>query len=84
MIVLVTEINFNIEILYPKYCYIANQKNLYKKYIQIFKHYEFYDQINENNFKVFVIHLFNNKTKYKNIFDNLKNEDISNLSKLSI
>lgn len=76
--------NINLEILYPKYCYIANQKNLYKKYIQIFKHYDFYDQLNENNFKVFISHLFNNKSKYNQIFDNLKNEDITNLSKLVI
>ena len=37
--------NISEQIDYPKYCYLSNQKNLYKKYIQIFKHFNFYDYI---------------------------------------
>ena len=33
--------NISEQIDYPKYCYLSNQKNLYKKYIQIFKHFDF-------------------------------------------
>lgn len=67
---------------YPKYCYLSNQKNLYKKLIQIFKHFEFYDSINEDNFKLFIESLFKNKLQNQYIFDQLKKEDIDSLSKL--
>lgn len=78
------KINKNItqQIDYPKYCYLSNQKNLYKKYIQIFKDFEFYDIINEDNFKLFVQSLFKNKEKNKSIFEKLKNEEIESLSKI--
>ena len=78
------KINKNItqQIDYPKYCYLSNQKNLYKKYIQIFKHFEFYDIINEDNFKLFVQSLFKNKQKNKFIFEQLKNDEIESLSKI--
>tara|TARA_Y100000389_G_C17447792_1_gene512702 strand:+ start:1121 stop:2329 length:1209 start_codon:yes stop_codon:yes gene_type:complete len=74
--------NVNIEIDYPKYCYISNQKNLYKKYIQIFRYYDFYDSITEDNFISFIEHLFKNKDKYEDIFNKLKKEDINNLTKV--
>jgi hypothetical protein len=67
---------------YPKYCYLSNQKNLYKKYIQIFKHFDFYDCINEDNFKLFVQSLFNNKKKNTDIFSQLSKDEIDSLSKI--
>ena len=78
------KINKNIsqQVDYPKYCYLSNQKNLYKKYIQIFKHFEFYDSINEDNFKLFVQSLFKNKIKNQSIFELLKKDDIESLSKI--
>lgn len=67
---------------YPKYCYLSNQKNLYKKLIQLFKHFDFYDCINEDNFKLFIESLFKNKSQNQHIFEQLRKEDIDSLSKL--
>ena len=67
---------------YPKYCYLSNQKNLYKKIIQIFKTFDFYEVLNENNFKIFIKNLFDNKIKNQHIFDKLSKDDIENLHKI--
>tara|TARA_B110000114_G_scaffold185287_1_gene231663 strand:- start:459 stop:1664 length:1206 start_codon:yes stop_codon:yes gene_type:complete len=67
---------------YPKYCYLSNQKNLYKKFIQIFKHFDFYDCINEDNFKLFVQSLFNNKKANDDIFSQLSKDEIDSISKI--
>lgn len=74
--------NINTQIDYPKYCYLTNQKNIYKKYIQYFKKYDFYDELTEDNFKLFIQQLFNNKHKYTDIFNELKKDEIESLSKL--
>ena len=74
--------NISENIDYPKYCYLSNQKNLYKKLIQIFKHFDFYDSINEDNFKLFVQSLFNNKESNSDIFSQLTKDDIESLSKI--
>ena len=74
--------NISEQIDYPKYCYLSNQKNLYKKYIQIFKHFDFYDCINEDNFKLFVQSLFNNKEQNVDIFSQLTKDEIDSLSKI--
>jgi len=74
--------NISEQIDYPKYCYLSNQKNLYKKLIQIFKHFDFYDCINEDNFKLFVQSLFNNKDTNTHIFSELSNDEIESLSKM--
>ena len=74
--------NISEQIDYPKYCYLSNQKNLYKKYIQIFKHFDFYDCINEDNFKLFIQSLFNNKEQNVDIFSQLTRDEIDSLSKI--
>ena len=74
--------NISEQIDYPKYCYLSNQKNLYKKYIQIFKHFDFYDCINEDNFKLFIQSLFKNRDKNEDIFSILKKDEIETLSKI--
>tara|TARA_B110001452_G_scaffold70349_1_gene56840 strand:+ start:2524 stop:3732 length:1209 start_codon:yes stop_codon:yes gene_type:complete len=74
--------NISEQIDYPKYCYLSNQKNLYKKLIQIFKHFDFYDCINEDNFKLFVQSLFNNKSTNAHIFSQLNKDEIDSLSKM--
>ena len=74
--------NITEQIDYPKYCYLSNQKNLYKKLIQIFKHFDFYDCINEDNFKLFVQSLFNNKNTNTYIFSQLNKDEIDSLSKM--
>lgn len=74
--------NMSIEIDYPKYCYILNQKNSYKKLIQLFKNFDFYDSINTNNFEIFLKDLFNNEIENKHIISELKNVDIECLKKL--
>ena len=78
------KINKNItkQIDYPKYCYLTNQKNIYKKLIQLFKKYEFYECLTEDNFKLFVQNLFNNKDKNLDIFTDLKKDEIESLSKI--
>ena len=74
--------NITQQVDYPKYCYLTNQKNIYKKLMQLFKKYDFYDQLTEDNFKLFIQNLFNNKSKYQYIFDNLKKDEIETLSKI--
>ena len=74
--------NISEQIDYPKYCYLSNQKNLYKKLIQIFKKFEFYDCINEDNFMLFVQSLFNNKETNNDIFTQLTKDEIDSLSKI--
>lgn len=74
--------NVSIEVEYPKYCYILNQKNLYKKMIMLFKEFDFYDNLNINNFKVFLEDLFNNEEENQNILSKLKVSDINQLKKL--
>lgn len=74
--------NISKQIDYPKYCYLSNQKNLYKKIIQIFKTFDFYEVLNENNFKIFVKNLFDNKIKNQHIFDKLSKDDIESLLKI--
>ena len=74
--------NITVNTEYPKYCYILNQKNLLKKMILIFKDYDFYDQLNINNFKLFIESLFNNEEKNKDILSRLKKSDIEQLKKL--
>jgi len=78
------KINKNItkQIDYPKYCYLTNQKNIYKKLIQLFKKYDFYECLTEDNFKLFVQNLFNNKDKNLDIFSDLKKDEIESLSKI--
>tara|TARA_B100001175_G_scaffold317689_1_gene335760 strand:- start:1340 stop:2533 length:1194 start_codon:yes stop_codon:yes gene_type:complete len=78
------KINKNItkQIDYPKYCYLTNQKNIYKKLIQLFKKYDFYECLTEDNFKLFVQSLFNNKDKNSDIFSDLKKDEIESLSKI--
>jgi len=78
------KINKNItkQVDYPKYCYLTNQKNIYKKLIQVFKKYDFYECLTEDNFKLFVQSLFNNKEKNQYIFSDLKKEEIESLSKI--
>ena len=56
-------------------------KNIYKKLIQIFKKYDFYECLTEDNFKLFVQNLFNNKEN-KTIFSELKKDEIESLSKI--
>lgn len=72
----------NIEILYPKYSYINNQKNMYKKYINLFKNFDFYNILNESNFILFCQSLFYNEEENKYILSKLKNTDISILKKI--
>jgi len=74
--------NVSIEVDYPKYCYILNQKNLYKKMIMLFKDFDFYDNLNINNFKVFLEGLFINEEENKDILSKLKVFDINQLKKL--
>jgi len=74
--------NDSIEVEYPKYCYILNQKNLFKKMIMLFKHFDFYDHLNINNFKVFLQGLFINEEDNKDILSKLSLSDISQLKKL--
>ena len=74
--------NISEQIDYPKYCYLSNQKNLYKKLIQIFKNFDFYDCINEDNFTLFVQSLFNNKETNTDIFSQLSKDEIDSLSKI--
>ena len=74
--------NVSIEVEYPKYCYILNQKNLYKKMIMLFKEFDFYDNLNINNFKVFLEDLFNNEEENQYILSKLKVCDINQLKKL--
>ena len=74
--------NVNIEVEYPKYCYVLNQKNLYKKMMIIFKDFEFYDNLNINNFKIFLENLFNNEEENNDILCKLKVGDINQLKKL--
>ena len=74
--------NISEQIDYPKYCYLSNQKNFYKKLIQIFKNFDFYDCINEDNFILFVKSLFNNKTTNTDIFTQLTKDEIDSLSKI--
>ena len=78
------KINKNVtkQVDYPKYCYLTNQKNIYKKLIQVFKKYDFYECLTEDNFKLFVQSLFNNKEKNQYIFSDLKKEEIESLSKI--
>tara|TARA_Y100000741_G_C18238377_1_gene552620 strand:+ start:36 stop:1220 length:1185 start_codon:yes stop_codon:yes gene_type:complete len=74
--------NVNTEVEYPKYCYILNQKNLFKKMIMLFKDFDFYDNLNINNFKVFLEGLFTNEEENKDILLKLKSCDINQLKKL--
>ena len=74
--------NISIEVEYPKYCYILNQKNLHKKMIMLFKEFDFYDNLNINNFKVFLEGLFSNEEGNKDILSKLKEYDINQLKKL--
>ena len=74
--------NISTQVDYPKYCYLSNQKNLYKKLIQIFKNFDFYDSINEDNFILFVQSLFNNKETNTDIFTQLTKDEIDSLSKI--
>lgn len=78
------KINKNVtkQIDYPKYCYLTNQKNIYKKLIQLFRKYDFYECLTEDNFKLFVQNLFNNKEKNQYIFSDLKKDEIDSLSKI--
>ena len=78
------KINKNItkQIDYPKYCYLTNQNNIYKKLIQLFKKYDFYECLTEDNFKLFVQSLFNNKDTNLDIFSDLKKDEIESLSKI--
>lgn len=72
--------NISIDVDYPKYCYISNQKNIYLKLIQIFKESEYYECINEDNFKLFIQCLFKNKES--ELYLSLKKEQIETLSKI--
>ena len=72
----------NIEIVYPKYSYINNQKNMYKKYINLFKNFDFYNTLNESNFILFCQSLFYNEEENHNILSQLKNTDIVLLKKI--
>ena len=74
--------NVDIEIQYPKYCYILNQKNILKKNILLFKDFDFYDNLNYINFKSFIDDLFKNKEKNQDILSKLKKQDIETLKKL--
>ncbi len=74
--------NTTLEVEYPKYCYILNQKNLFKKMIMLFKDFDFYDNLNINNFKLFLEDLFNDEDGNKNILSKLKQTEINQLKKL--
>lgn len=74
--------NITQQVDYPKYCYLTNQKNIYKKLIHLFKKYDFYDQLTEDNFKLFIQSLFNNKIENQYIFNDLKKDDIETLQKI--
>lgn len=74
--------NININTEYPKYCYILNQKNLLKKMLLIFKEFDFYDNLNINNFKLFVENLLSDEEKNIEILSKLKKTDIEQLRKL--
>lgn len=74
--------NITEQIDYPKYCYLSNQKNLYKKLIQIFKNFDFYDCINEDNFKLFVQSIFKHKESNIDIFNQLTKDEVDSLSKI--
>ena len=71
-----------IEIVYPKYSYINNQKNMYKKYINLFRKFDFYNILNESNFILFCQSLFYNEEENDYILNQLKNTDITLLKKI--
>ena len=70
------------EISYPKYSYINNQKNTYKKYINIFKNFDFYSILNQNNFILFVKSILYDIDNNQHILNNLDKNDINILKKL--
>ena len=71
-----------IEIVYPKYSYINNQKNMYKKYINLFRKFDFYNILNETNFVLFCQSLFYNEEENFYILNQLANSDITLLKKI--
>lgn len=71
-----------IEIVYPKYSYINNQKNMYKKYINLFRNFDFYNILNESNFVLFCQSLFYNEDENFYILNKFKNSDITLLKKI--
>ena len=71
-----------IEIVYPKYSYINNQKNMYKKYINLFRKFDFYNILNETNFVLFCQSLFYNQEENFYILNQLANSDITLLKKI--
>lgn len=72
----------NIKIEYPKYSYINNQRNTYKKYIILFKSFDFYNILNEYNFILFCQSIFYDEINNSYILDKLNKNDIINLKKL--
>tara|TARA_B100001173_G_scaffold291565_1_gene283056 strand:+ start:597 stop:1796 length:1200 start_codon:yes stop_codon:yes gene_type:complete len=74
--------NINTSLDYPKYCYILNQKNSFKKSQLIFKEFDFYDKITNDNFKLFVEDLFKNEVENKDIIDKLSKNEIDILRKI--
>lgn len=72
----------NVEVVYPKYSYINNQKNMYKKYINLFKKFDFYNTLNESNFILFCQSLFYNEEKNHYILNQLKKSDVVLLKKI--
>ena len=74
--------NTNISLDYPKYCYVLNQKNYFKKAQLIFKDFEFYDKLNSENFKIFLDDLFKNSVENEHILNKLSKTDIELLKKV--
>jgi hypothetical protein len=74
--------NTSVSLDYPKYCYILNQKNSYKKAQLIFKEFDFYDKLNNENFKIFLDDLFKNTDKNQEILNKLSKSDIDLLKKI--
>lgn len=74
--------NTSVSLDYPKYCYVLNQKNSYKKAQLIFKDFDFYDKLNNQNFKIFLDDLFKNSDENQEILNRLSKTDIDLLKKL--
>jgi len=72
----------NIKIEYPKYSYIINQQNIYKKYIILFKDFDFYNILDESNFILFCQSIFYDEENNLDIINKLNKNDIISLKKL--
>ena len=55
---------------------------MYKKYINLFRKFDFYNILNESNFILFCQSLFYNEEENDYILNQLKNTDITLLKKI--